>query len=262
MTSRAFEADEAGASWLSPGLVTTVTPLSEPSTDRPQPAWFAGTIPMAAPVPYGPPPAVDPLFLPRWTRAILSGALSVRSPEGALDIDRIVERMAELQPMAILPRTSIPTLRFGVQLLVDMGDAMMPWSEDVRVLREAVESVVGRDRCAIRYFEGSPSRVEVPGRDGWVGWEPPTAPTVVVAITDLGIGRPMAGAIRATTSDWLAVAGAARRARTPMVAFVPYPAERVPAPLRQAMTIIPWDRPTSSGDVHRLVGRGLPGLAG
>jgi hypothetical protein len=94
-------------------------------------------------------------------------------------------------------------------------------------------------------------------RTAWTAYPAPAASTPIVVISDLGIGRPGSAVDQATSAEWLAFADLARRAGAPIVAFVPYPSERVPAALRRAMVVVPWDRSTSIRDVHRRVGPGL-----
>jgi hypothetical protein len=258
VTSIAATPDDTASPWGARGLVATLTQIAPPRTDTARPAWFASTTSMDPPTVAAVDPPLDPLFVPRWTRAIISGSLSVRSAEGPLDIERIVDRMAELLPLDILPRQPWRTARFGAQVLVDIGDAMMPWSRDVPQLRDAIVSVVGRDRCEMLSFEGCPTRGAGSGiRRTWTAHRTPAPPTPIAVISDLGVGMPAATLGRASTGEWVAFADLARRSGNPVVAFVPYPVARVSAAIRRSMVVMSWDRPTSSRDVQRLVGRGL-----
>ena len=95
-------------------LVSTIRQVVDPPTTR-DPGWLADVDPMAAPGSAPSPPVrvarmpLDPLFLPRWARAIVSTALSVRTPEGPLDIDRLVVALSHAQPITRLPRLPSPT---------------------------------------------------------------------------------------------------------------------------------------------------------
>ena len=206
------------------------------------------------------PRPIEPLFLPLWTRAILSGALSTRSDDGPLDIRRVVERVASGETSAELPRLARPTLSRGVQVLVDRSETMLPFSKDQGWLEEEIQKVVGEGGAQVLYFDGRPTGKA--GRGGKRRWEPymerhlPGAGTVVLLLTDLGVGYPPSLAMPAGEHEWVAFAERLRRRGCPVVAFVPYAPERVPAALHRLMTIIQWDRSTSASSVHARVGKG------
>ena len=238
-------------------LVSTIRQVVEPPTTR-DPGWLAGVDPMAAPGSIPTRMPLDPLFVPRWTRAIVSTALSVRTPEGPLDVDRLVVAFSRALPIARLPRLPWPTVRNGVQLLVDTSDGMIPYAGDVSQLRDVIVRTVGREHCEVLAFDACPTRGAGSGiRPRWRAYRPPAHAIPLAVITDLGIGRPGAGVDRATVREWRAFADLARRAGCPTVAFVPYPVTRVPPALRASMTVISWDGRTSVRAVHRLIGRGL-----
>lgn len=238
-------------------LVSSLRLVAEPPSTR-DPDWLAGVDPMAAPVASTSRMPLDPLFVPRWTRAIVSTALSVRTPEGPIDVDRLVHALSRALPIARLPRLPWPTVRNGVQLLVDTSDGMIPYAGDVDQLRDVVLRTVGRDRVEVLAFDACPTRGAGRGiRPRWTAYRAPARAVPIAVLTDLGIGRPGPGVDRATVREWRAFADVARRSGCPVVAFVPYPADRVPRPLRASMTVISWDGHTSVRTVHRLVGRGL-----
>ncbi|HEX6184622.1 MAG TPA: hypothetical protein VFZ44_12125 [Pyrinomonadaceae bacterium] len=206
------------------------------------------------------PRAFEPLFLPLWTRTILSGALSSRSDDGPLDIRKVVERVASGEPSTKLPRFARPTLGRGVQVLVDLSETMLPFSKDQSWLEAEIQKVVGEGGAQVLHFDGCPTGKA--GRGGEIFWEPymefhlPSAGTVVLLLTDLGVGRSPSLARPAGEHEWVAFAERLRRRGCPVVAFVPYAPERVPVVLHRLMTIIQWDRSTSASSVHARVGKG------
>ncbi|HYH87180.1 MAG TPA: hypothetical protein VEX60_17140 [Pyrinomonadaceae bacterium] len=220
----------------------------------------ASLLPAAAGQGDAAPRAFEPLLLPLWTRAILSGALSSRSDDGPLDIKRVVEQVAAGEPSASLPRFARPTLARGVQVLVDRSETMLPFLEDQSWLEAEIQKVVGEGRAQILYFEGYPTRKA--GRGGKRGWEPymerhlPSSGTVVLLLTDLGVGYPPSTVAPAGAGEWLAFADRLRRRGCPIVAFVPYAPERCHPALHRLMTIIQWDRGTSASSIHARVGKG------
>lgn len=205
-------------------------------------------------------PALEPLLLPVWTRALLSGALSSRNDDGPLDVKKVVERVASGEPSARLPRRPRPTLARGVQVLVDRGETMLPFFEDQEGLEGEIKKVVGEGRAQILYFDGNPARKAGPGsRSGWKTYTEhhmPRAGTVVLLLTDLGVGRPLSPFARTGEREWVAFAERLRRRGCPLVAFVPYAPRRVPASLRRLVTVLQWDRSTSASSVHASVGKG------
>ena len=245
------------------GAAVEDTPIASPTlaarrTDIPprpdaaaRPAWFGTTDAMAAPSAKPADPSVPPLFEPRWTRAILSAALSTPVAEGQLDMPRVVEHLARAWPFARLPRALVPTTRRGSQVLIDRGDGMQPFRADLVDLASRIGAVIGRPRAGERWFIRTPTldpdEADLEPADRFAF---PRRGTPVAILTDFGIGA--SGDLhRASTDDWLVFTSAARQARVPLVAFVPYPVARVPSAIRRQVTVIPWDRTTTIRDVHR-----------
>ena len=198
-----------------------------------------------------------PLFLPRWSRGILSAACATTraGDDGAVDLDALIDLLARGEVIDRPPYRPWPTLRRGVQILADCGEGMAPFTPDVRHLVEQIRNVAGRDRVPAATFTGCPGRTADGMGARARAWEPSSPGTVVVLITDLGIGRPMLSLDPAGEEEWLAFARRMRRAGCPLVAFVPYPRSRWPGRLEKAMTIVQWDRTTTAAVVRAQVGR-------
>ncbi|TMC21181.1 MAG: hypothetical protein E6J34_10400 [Chloroflexi bacterium] len=198
---------------------------------------------------------LEPLFVAQWTRGILSATLSTTSDDGPLDIERIVASLAQNKCQQQLPRLPQPTLRRGVQLLIDKSDGLVPFSRDQRWLQDKLLHIVGPDKLEILRFIGSPLRDVGPGpKSTWSKYQPPLAGTVVLLLTDFGIGQPMFSTDAASISEWLDFAQKVQRAGCPLVAFVPYAPDRWPYHLRRCMAMIQWDRKTNVSTVRRLIG--------
>jgi hypothetical protein len=201
---------------------------------------------------------LEPLFPNHTSRAILSGALATPSGVGPLHMAKLIELLSRAELIREIPRFSIPTLVRGVQLLIDRGEAMQPFAADQATLRAALASVVGRDRTAVLYFDSSPVWGAGTGpKDEWPDYKTPAPGTPVVVLTDLGIAHPPGVAGLAGVSDWCEFAQTLARAGCPLLALVPYPRERWPAPLAKIMTIVQWDRSTTAAVVRRAVRAGL-----
>jgi hypothetical protein len=202
--------------------------------------------------------ALEPLFPIRTSRAILSGALATPSKSGPLHLSRVIDLLSQAKVIQELPYLPIPTLAHGVQLLIDSAEALQPFAMDQAELRTALLGVVGRDRTQVLYFEGSPLwGISSGSKESWTNYKTPTPGTPVVALTDLGIGRPPYVAGLAGISDWREFAQTLRRASCPLVALVPYPPQRWPMSLSKLMTILQWDRTTTVAVVRRTVTAGL-----
>src|SRR5262249_49169193 len=119
------------------------------------------------------PPAPDPLFHPRWARGILTAALSTESPDGPVDIERLIESLSQREHLAGLPRLSAPTMRHGLQLLVDLGVGMTPYASDVKSFQKEIRLIVGDDGVEVLRFDGSLLRGAGPGpRRTWKEYLP------------------------------------------------------------------------------------------
>jgi hypothetical protein len=206
-------------------------------------------------------PPFTPLFWPDWSRAILTAGLSTASEDGALDVDAIVTRLATRTPIPHLPRLPLPTMRRGVQLLLDRGPALVPFSRDQDWLAERTRAVAGTDRVELLDFYVCPTRDGQLGEDGEpIAYRPPAPGTTVVAMTDLGITHLPGGEDRADPVEWLAFVEGLRKIGSPFLALVPYPERRWPPALAQKIAIATFDRSTSASNVRRIVRGGNRGL--
>jgi hypothetical protein len=246
-----------------PELASVLTP---DYSARSLPAWLNHAQPLAGPAaePLAPPDP-DPLFEPRWTRAILSGALST-SGEGGLDLETLTSEVARRRPLLQLPRRVAPTLARGVQVLVDRGERMLPFSVDLVQLIEQIRTVAGRETVEVFAFDGLPSRGAGPrSRRHWRPYPDSGAPrpgAAVAVVTDLGLGSLAVGSRAAGPADWLSLAQRLGRTGNPLVAFVPYGPDHWPPELLRALTLVHWDHRTTAGDVRRALARGRRALEG
>lgn len=202
-------------------------------------------------------PRLEPLLPRRTSAAILNAALttSVRD-DGEPDIDALVEAFARGIALTRLPRAPRPTLRFGVQVLLDRGDGMQPYQRDQRELARQITRLVGAELTQIRYFADAPTRGTGPGSPRtWQPYRPPSPGTRVLVVSDLGVGGPVLHPQRASVAEWYQMFGEIVRAGCTALALVPYPVTRVPAELTPLLSALTWDRTTTVSTVAALVGR-------
>jgi hypothetical protein len=216
--------------------------------------WLSSVDSLSAPIVFSDADEmIEPLFVPRWTRNIIAAAISTNSLTGRIDVDAVVKRLAEAKALVHLPLKPSPTMRKGVLVLLDMGEGLVPFAFDRDMLWRDIRRTAGADRSVALRFAGSPLRGTGRGaEDGWLDFSPPPPGTPVVLVTDLGLAHPPLAA-HATTGEWLEFAQIINGAHCPLLAFVPYPSERIPFSLRQAMRIIFWDRSTTVATVRRCL---------
>ncbi len=217
---------------------------------------FSSFVSEPLPQEVGPPERLpfDPLLLPGWSRAVLSSALSTVAHDGAIDVGAIIPRIATKSPIKRIPRLPRPTMRRGVQLLIDRGPALAPFARDQEWLVEQVRLVAGIDRVEVTEFFTCPTRGGPLDETGEpMAYATPAMGTVVLAMTDLGIGRPPGWTDWATELEWLDIAMRLRKAGCPFLALVPYSEHRWPPILASRLKILPFDRRTAASTVRRLV---------
>jgi hypothetical protein len=206
-----------------------------------------------------PPPPFEPLFMPSWTRAILSIALGTPSEHGAIDLNRVVERVSRGRALTRLPRRIVPTLRKGVQVLVDRGSGMVPFARDAEALVREIILVAGHE-TPVLHFRGLPTGgVANLKRHLQLAYEVPPAGVPVALITDFGIGVDPFDTDRPTSREWIEFLRSVRRKDSPLLAFVPYPRQRCARSIASLVTIIEWDRRTSLTRIRAQLRRGWSG---
>lgn len=199
-------------------------------------------------------PSFDPLLDVRWTRAVVGALCAVMTRDGPVDMLAVVDRLARYQPLTHLPLSCRPTLRRGIQLLVDDGPGMMPFMRDVRELSSRITQVVGVDRTQQLTFTDHPLRREEVsgGPDAGKGYRLPASGTPVVVLSDFGLSRGARLRGAASVAEWLTFARMLRSAGCAVIGVVPLPRARWPRELAKAMKLVVWDRKTTVSDARRI----------
>lgn len=245
--------EQSGATRSNPTFdpISTKRPLAgrlkHTRSEQPAPSIYVPPLPKSAPESEAQSPPLKPLFFPRWTRGILSAALATTSQIGDVDVDRVVQVLAAGKSVEKFPLVSLPTLSRGVQLLIDRSQAMEPFIKDQGRLHQQIMNVVGPDRVTTLRFVGCPTRAAGTGpQETWSKYDAPLTAAPVLLLTDLGIGRPRLSDERSGVAEWLNFAELVKKAKCPLIAFVPYGESRWPTALRNHMSIIQWDRTTTA----------------
>ncbi len=169
-----------------------------------------------------------------------------------LDVPRAVETFARLRRFRELPEIVAPTLRRGVQLLIDTSIGMAPFRLDVEHIKKEIEKIVPTQLVQTLYFIGCPTRgcVAENGVEERT-WRPPPRGTPAFLVSDLGIGGPLLSEERALPHEWEELLAKAREAGCELAALVPYPAQRWPSALAHRLRIVHWHAATSATTVRR-----------
>lgn len=230
-------------------LDTTVEEL-EPIAPPEGQEWLA--VPPTADIPLQALPR-EPLLAPRTAPKVIAGAVSTPRPGHRPDLRRLVRTLIAGRPVHRIPRLPEATVSLGAQLLMDGGETMAPFREDLDDLAAAMERVVGRELCQRFEFQSDPGaslRWTTQGeRRRWT----PQRGRPVVLLTDLDIGTPAGSRDRASTVAWRRFTRRCAQAGAPPVAFTPLAPERWPRQLARLLRIVHWDRRTGVGDVQRLL---------
>ncbi|TCO52942.1 hypothetical protein [Actinocrispum wychmicini] len=208
---------------------------------QPPPWSDMPALPSAASVVRREPPHV-PLFRLGAARGILQATVSRAEADGEVDVPAVLRFLAAAKPLPRLPRRQRPTLRYGVQLLIDHARGMSLFERDQATLRVDLTRLVGAAAMSVWHFEGTP---EV-GLDD----EPyhlPAARTVVVVST---FGARPAYDSSFAPGQWAALVDAWRRHGIKPVALAPVPRDRFPHWLTALMPVVTWDRSTTVAAVR------------
>jgi hypothetical protein len=147
----------------------------------------------------------------------------------------------------VLPRLPVPTLRFGVQVLVDRAEPMFPFYRDQQALIEAVRDVVGRGMTEVRYFADSPLRGTGAGhRRSWTGYRPPAPGRPVLVVSGFNINLDA----ERYQADWQRLVHLLSKQDSAAVAFVPFPRGRWPGWLSTLLPLVCWDRSATTAAVR------------
>lgn len=241
------------------GDIVATFPELEPIRTDPVPAtdWqLVSSFPAVRPSQLDLRPPFIPLLPPGATQAILQAVLEAKAMDGEPDTARMVERIAKGLPLTRIVRRPRPTIRFGTQVLLDVGEAMEPFARDQRELVDRIRGLVGSDGVELVSFADAPLRGVRRGRARIrEPYRSPAPGTRVLIVSDLGAGGRALNPLRADPEEWLAFVDELERAQCSAVALVPFPPERIPAALASRLRILTWDRSSGVGRAATVAAR-------
>ncbi|MCK6685411.1 MAG: hypothetical protein L6R30_23660 [Thermoanaerobaculia bacterium] len=190
----------------------------------------------------------EPLLEAVWTRRVIGGLIATEAPLGGLDVDQLLRSLTAMRVVRRLPRKRRPTMRHGVQVLLDRHPSMMVFYADQSALRREIEAFAGRERTAVLRCDGfPPARVSEISSARWRPYSPPEAGTPVLLVSDLGLVRDALPGPEAL-DDFV---GPLRALRSDVVALVPESPESYPGYVHDRVHLLEWDAGTRPSDARR-----------
>jgi hypothetical protein len=215
-------------------------------------------LPIKIPIPEMPEPLKDhpeddetslkhyPLLNPIWARAIITKLLSTEAYGEIPDTKPLIIRISKNQPIRKIPYKSLPTLRRGVQVLIDVGPGLEPYIRDQVSLLEQLIYIMGSDRVEAWNFIGTPLKRAIsysePALNDYVS---PIPGTPILLLTDFGIVFPPSEAEIALSNEWKSFVEYVHDSGCPVFALTPYGSNRWPKDLMDQIKIVQWDRGTT-----------------
>jgi hypothetical protein len=197
---------------------------------------------------------VQPLLAPSSVEVILRTAVARSVDGGPIDTDMLVRTIARQKVVRIVPRLPVATLRFGAQVMVDLGRGMEPFAGDRRIVLRQLRRIISPDNLVVQYFSHAPLRgvsSRLNGRP--TEYRPPDPGTRILLLSDLGLGGGPDDYRQGRREEWEEFADVAARNDCWVTALVPFPPGRWPAWLVRLFPLISWDRRTTAADAaHRV----------
>jgi hypothetical protein len=194
-----------------------------------------------------------PLLAPRTADVILRTAVQRWIPGGMVETVALVERIARARPVTRVPRRPVPTLRFGTEVLVDVGQGMEPFVQDRADVLRRLQRIVGHDKVAVRYFQNAPMRGVARTPGGRATPYRPVPGLRILVLSDLGLCGPTFDFRRAGRSEWERLAQAADAAGAQITVLLPVPPARWPAWSMRLFPMICWDRTATAVEASEQI---------
>jgi hypothetical protein len=193
------------------------------------------------------------LFPQTKARGLVSATVTRKISGFDLDIPKLIQFLVRQKPLTKLPVLPRFTVRKGCQLLLDFNEALMPWWEDMQILMQQFQQVLGEVLCPVYEFSQNPleavnwtESVEIP-------WLPVSEKPVLIA-SDLGVLKtPTGNRIRAGRTEWLDFISRCQKQDTPVIILFPLHPQRCPYDLDKLTPLIHWHPATSAAMIKRLI---------
>jgi hypothetical protein len=186
-------------------------------------------------------PKVESLFAPEQQRATLLALVSRILETQQIDISKAVRRIADLATLTRLPYRKKPSVRRGVQLLLDVGPRMDPFADDREQLVSSLLRLLAPEMVHIVRCYGWPP--DDPKTQLIYGeYRRPTPGTPALLVSEVGEGEGIFAPVDAEADDWIAFAQRLSTYGCELIVLAPISRERLSLRARRHLTIVPWDR--------------------
>lgn len=191
-----------------------------------------------------------PIIAPIRLRAILTELFAIEVEGKALDVRRLVDRVARGRLVAQLPRLNRRGMARRMLLLLDVGLAMDPFSQDQIQFAASVQRLFDPSRVAVRSFTGSPANgVRHPETFAVEPLETYRDAAIII-LSDWGAADVPFDADKASPFDREEAEAVIARALRSAI-LNPYSAARRPDGKSRRLTVIPWREDLTLGQVRR-----------
>ncbi|MGD9210636.1 MAG: formylglycine-generating enzyme family protein, partial [Desulfobacteraceae bacterium] len=185
-------------------------------------------------------PQLQPLC--PWPRLwpFLRSALGDRRDGSAIDLHKVVRKIARMRPMRRLPRLTRRSWARRCLLLVDYDVRLLPFWLDMRQLCLQLVRIRGRNGLDLIYLEQGPcGPMYRDGDDGALpAFRPPEPGTPVLILSDLGL----LGDTEQVKTDWLRFGRKLRQHGVAPVVLTPAPRRKWTIAAANVFRMACWDR--------------------
>lgn len=207
------------------------TDTKTPPLEFQPPSWLDKSTAIKAP----------PLYPRHQLRGYLSDCLMRPTISSSLDIPKLVDLLARRSPVDTVchSRMEMPG---HVQLVLDKGDSMEPFSGEQRLVERTMKNLYG-EKLDLFYCELLPYfRLRSKPKDARL----PASGSAILIVSDFGIGQPILGDSLLDIEPWIEFAQNAERAGASVHALVPYGRTRWPKEINVYFHAMPWFIPKKS----------------
>lgn len=222
-----------------------ITELERDNTVSERPQWLEGIAPISTEqLSYNPTHIrIEPLLNDDWRRTFLQDTVSLFAKEGMVDIEDVINKISRGRPLQHIPYLSEPTMRYGLQLLIDTSSSTSFYSRDIDNVLETLNSLIPSEVLNIYTFEGTPL-------DGYVYSESyddeiyqlPSHPQPILIISDLGIGSKSftKSEYQNYLQSWFKFVQLANERQCKMIVLTPYELQSYPFGLGTKIPMRHW----------------------
>jgi hypothetical protein len=195
------------------------------------------------------------IFSQGTSRGIFIALLQTSRYNNSLDLAKLIRLIAHGLPPKQLPYCREGTLQHGCQLLLDYGETMAPWKNDLKNIAMEIETVVGKSSVTTYRFKDNPDTAAHRSRHIKPRpWKPRSQVPVLVA-TDFGL--PLMQSKFRIQENWKDIVKCCEKTSSPLIFLVPWEFDtELEKTLGPYPYFFPWSPKTSSSLIKSFIGNG------